>query len=87
MERDRPRARAVSRQGAARGNATRIGLLRCPDLADPVLTLCGALLGVGIVLAVVGLLAGSGFVYASLIVTLLVAALLPLGAARRSTPS
>ncbi|WP_165818189.1 hypothetical protein [Frankia canadensis] len=51
------------------------------------MTLCGALLGVGIVLAVVGLLAGSGFVYASLIVTLLVAALLPLGAARRSTPS
>lgn len=55
------------------------------------LTLCGALLGVGAALAVIGILAGSGFVYASLLVTLLVAALLPLGALRglyvRSVPS
>ncbi|MCK9893872.1 hypothetical protein [Frankia sp. AgB32] len=47
------------------------------------LTLCGALLVAGAVLAVVGIFAGSGFVYASLVLTLVVAALLPLGALRR----
>ncbi|MCM3923679.1 hypothetical protein ND748_18660 [Frankia sp. AiPs1] len=50
------------------------------------LTLCGALLAVCAVLAVVGIVGSSGFVYASLILTLIAAALIPLGALRR-TPS
>ncbi|CAO5167682.1 hypothetical protein FAIPA1_20063 [Frankia sp. AiPs1] len=48
-----------------------------------VLTLCGALLAVGVILAVLGIVAGSGFVYASLIVVLVAAALLPVGVLRR----
>ncbi|MCL9757949.1 hypothetical protein [Frankia sp. AiPa1] len=47
------------------------------------LTLCGALLAVGVILAVLGIVAGSGFVYASLIVVLVAAALLPVGVLRR----
>ncbi|KJE24833.1 hypothetical protein FF36_00840 [Frankia torreyi] len=50
------------------------------------LTLCGVLLALCAVLAIAGIVAGSGFVYASLILTLIAAALLPLGALRR-TPS
>ncbi|MCK9876037.1 hypothetical protein MXD59_09655 [Frankia sp. Ag45/Mut15] len=48
------------------------------------LTLCGALLAVGLVLAVLGIVASSGFVYASVIVVLVAWALLPLGALRRT---
>jgi hypothetical protein len=60
---------------------------RLCDGVSHVLTLCGALLVAGTALAAVGILAGSGFVYASLILTLVVAALLPLGALRRRTSS
>ncbi|MCM3883775.1 hypothetical protein [Frankia sp. R82] len=51
------------------------------------LTLCAALLAIGLVLAVLGMFAGSGFVYASLIVILVAAALLPIGALRRTPTS
>jgi hypothetical protein len=44
----------------------------------------GALVGVAVVLLAVGAVDGSGFVYASIVVNLLAAALLPLGAARRA---
>ncbi|EIV93167.1 hypothetical protein [Frankia sp. QA3] len=49
------------------------------------LTLCGALLALCAVLVIVGIVAGSGFVYASLILTLVAAALLPFGALRRTS--
>jgi hypothetical protein len=52
----------------------------------------GALVGVAVVLLALGAVNGSGFVYASIVVSLLAAALLPLGAVRhaerhRRTPS
>lgn len=47
------------------------------------LTLCAAMLVAALALALVGVLGASAFLYASLIVTLVVAALLPLGALRR----
>ncbi|WP_261575455.1 hypothetical protein [Frankia gtarii] len=43
------------------------------------------LIALCVVLTVVGIVAGSGFVYASLILTLVAAALLPLGALRRTS--
>ncbi|WP_165699152.1 hypothetical protein [Candidatus Frankia alpina] len=49
------------------------------------LILCGVLIALCGVLAVVGIVAGSGFVYASLILTLVAAVLLPFGALRRTS--
>jgi hypothetical protein len=52
-----------------------------------VISLSGALLAVAALLLIVGIFGGSGFLFASIAVTLVAAALLPLGVARLTADS